>query len=238
MNPFNSLTPQSKLLGAVIMVVGIVVSAPHTAFSAGAVVLLVSALAIIAEARIGQMLLRSLVVLPVAGMLSLFYPLRFVAELTPAAFVTAYATYWQPMLALIVTPWLCVLVMMFLMEICTQEDILYAMECLHLPHILVLLLTFMFRYVDVMRYQLRASRRALVSRAPGLSARRQVMLYGNLAGSMLIRAYDQGERIHAAMLSRGYTGILPRLRSERMAVPDAIFLVCTIVFACGLLLYH
>ena len=36
-----------------------------------------------------------------------------------------------------------------------------------------------------------------------------VRLYGNLAGNLFIRAYERGERIHAAMLSRGYDGVLP-----------------------------
>ena len=30
-------------------------------------------------------------------------------------------------------------------------------------------------------------------------------------GSLFIRSYERGERVHLAMLSRGYTGTLPRL---------------------------
>lgn len=29
------------------------------------------------------------------------------------------------------------------------------------------------------------------------------------AGTMFIRSYERGERVHAAMLSRGYTGEMP-----------------------------
>ena len=30
------------------------------------------------------------------------------------------------------------------------------------------------------------------------------------AGVLFIRSYERGERVHLAMLSRGYTGTLPR----------------------------
>jgi len=31
------------------------------------------------------------------------------------------------------------------------------------------------------------------------------------AGALFIRSYERGERVHLAMLSRGYTGVLPDL---------------------------
>ena len=33
------------------------------------------------------------------------------------------------------------------------------------------------------------------------------------AGALFIRSYERGERVHLAMLSRGYTGTMPRLRA-------------------------
>lgn len=230
------LAPQAKLLSAVLLVVGIVLSAPHSIFSAVCVIALVLLLAFIAQARVKRILTQSLIVVPIAGMISLFYPLRFVAEWSVSGFVNAYATNWQPMLQLIITPWLCVLVMMLLVHTTTRTDLLYALERLRLPRILVMMLSFMYRYVDVMRTQLRAAHRSLVSRAPGLSKRRQVLLYGNLAGSMLIRAYDRGERIHAAMLSRGFNGTLPLATAPRLQSADMLLIAGTVLFAVALVL--
>ena len=35
---------------------------------------------------------------------------------------------------------------------------------------------------------------------------------GATLGTLFIRSYERGERVHLAMLSRGYTGRLPALR--------------------------
>jgi len=182
--------------------------------------------------------LQSLLVIPVAGAISLFYPLRFTADWQWASLATAYADNWQAMLQLIITPWLCVLVMMLLVHTSTRSDLLFGLERLRLPRVLVLMLSFMYRYVDVMRVQLRSAHRSLVSRAPALSKRRQVLLYGNLAGSMIIRAYDRGERIHAAMLSRGFTGTLPSLEERRIKTTDVVLLAAAALFAVALILMN
>jgi cobalt/nickel transport system permease protein len=140
------------------------------------------------------------------------------------------------MVTLIVTPWLSVLVMMLLVMTTPQADLLYALQRLHLPKVFILLLSFLYRYVDVMRSQLRAAHRSLISRAPSLGPYRRVALYGNLAGSMLIRAYDRGERIHAAMLSRGFDGTLPRLSSQRIKASDVALIAITVLFSAALIL--
>jgi cobalt/nickel transport system permease protein len=35
------------------------------------------------------------------------------------------------------------------------------------------------------------------------------------AGALFIRSYERGERVHAAMLSRGYTGVMPQIDEHR-----------------------
>ena len=235
-NPADSLTPQVRILAAVIAVFGIVLSAPHTPVTAASIVVLVALLGFIAQVRMVRMFLRSLIVIPIAGMLSLFYPLRFVVDWQGASVAAAYQAHWQPMLQLILTPWLCVLVMMLLVHTTSRTQLLFGLERLHLPRILVMMLSFMYRYVDVMRAQLQAAHRALISRAPSLTRRRRVLLYGNLAGSMLIRAYDRGERIHAAMLSRGFTGTLPLADAPRLTARDGLLLAGTVLLAVALIL--
>ncbi|MCL1879506.1 MAG: energy-coupling factor transporter transmembrane protein EcfT [Actinomycetia bacterium] len=218
--PLRVVSPQGRLLAAVVLVFGIVLGAPHQLLIVAALVALVLLVAYIVQVSIRRILLRSLVVLPISGMISLFWPLRLVQQWNLDGLASAYAQGWSQMLTLIITPWLCVLVMMLLIATCHQADLLYAVKRLHLPHVLVLLLSFMYRYADTLRAQLRASHRALAARAPKMGTRRQVLLYGNLAGSMLVRAYDRGERIHAAMLARGFNGILTHKREERIGTPD------------------
>ena len=49
------------------------------------------------------------------------------------------------------------------------------------------------------------------SRGPGVP--RQIALFvfqPRSAGALFIRSYERGERVHLAMMSRGYTGRMPR----------------------------
>ena len=228
------LSPQGWLLAALALVVGIVLGAPHQPAVAVALVLVISLLAYIVQARLRRMLLRSLVVLPVVGLLTLFWPLRQVQHLSWGSLITVYAQNWPQMLAFLLTPWLCVLTMMLLVEVCPQADLLYALQRLHLPRILILLLSFIYRYISILRRQLRAMQRALIARAPTLSRRRQALFYGNLAGAPLVRSYDRGERIHAAMLARGFTGRLPRLQKQRLGLLDAALISGAMLLALAL----
>ncbi|MCL2883233.1 MAG: hypothetical protein FWF30_02035 [Coriobacteriia bacterium] len=230
------LAPQTLLLAALILVVGIVLGGRSSLVVALAALVAVLLLTIIVQARLRRMLLRSLVVLPVVGVIALFMPFRYVQEWTLAGLGAAYSGAVGQMLSLVLIPWTCLLVMLLLLELCSQADLLYALERLRLPRFLLLLLNFSYRYVSSLRQQLRASHRALVSRAPLMSRRRQVRLYGNLAGSMLIRSHDRGERVHAAMQARGYNGLLPRLVRQKMQAADLACLAAALFFAACLVL--
>jgi len=209
------------LLTAIIFVVGIVVGMPHTALEIATVLILVMVIGLLAHVKLVRLFLRSLVVIPIAGLMALLVPLRLVNQWNTEGLAQAYQRGAPQVFELIITPWMCVLVMLLLVALCSEKDLLYALERLRVPRAFTLLLTFMYRYASVMRAQLVAARRALVSRVPDLSTRRQVLLYGNLAGSMIVRAYSRGERIHAAMLSRGFMGYLPRLARQDFGVRDA-----------------
>ncbi|MCZ2822035.1 cobalt ECF transporter T component CbiQ [Modestobacter sp. VKM Ac-2977] len=87
--------------------------------------------------------------------------------------------------------------------------LLRGLERLRLPTVLVQILSFMIRYTDVVGGELRRMRVARESR--GFRGRHlgALKVLGPAAGSLFIRSYERGERVHLAMLSRGYTGRLP-----------------------------
>jgi cobalt/nickel transport system permease protein len=90
------------------------------------------------------------------------------------------------------------------------RDILSGLDRLHFPHQLVEIMGFMVRYVDVVTDEMRRMRIARESR--GFTARdvRHWPVLARSAGALFIRSYERGERVHLAMLSRGYTGRMPR----------------------------
>jgi cobalt/nickel transport system permease protein len=73
----------------------------------------------------------------------------------------------------------------------------------------VQIIGFMIRYLDVVTDEMRRMRIARESR--GFSGRglHAWPVYARTAGALFIRSYERGERVHLAMLSRGYTGATP-----------------------------
>jgi cobalt/nickel transport system permease protein len=90
------------------------------------------------------------------------------------------------------------------------QELLAGLERLHLPNLLVQIMGFMVRYLDVVTSELQRMRIARESR--GFTARnpRHWGVLARSAGALFIRSYERGERVHLAMLSRGYTGRMPR----------------------------
>ncbi|WP_326819817.1 cobalt ECF transporter T component CbiQ [Streptosporangium sp. NBC_01756] len=80
---------------------------------------------------------------------------------------------------------------------------------LRLPPLLVQIAMFMLRYMDVIMDEMRRMKVARESR--GFVARdvRHIPVIAKSAGALFIRSYERGERVHLAMLSRGYTGSMP-----------------------------
>lgn len=89
------------------------------------------------------------------------------------------------------------------------QDVLRGLERLRLPQLVVQIMGFMIRYLDVVSGEL--SRMLVAMRSRGCDPRRprHWPALARSLGALFIRSYERGERVHLAMLSRGYTGRLP-----------------------------
>ena len=91
------------------------------------------------------------------------------------------------------------------------RDLIGGLRALHVPAPLVQIASFMLRYVHVVGAEMGRMRVARESR--GFQARGigSWPVLGQSAGALFIRSYERGERVHLAMLSRGYSGSMPIL---------------------------
>ncbi len=89
------------------------------------------------------------------------------------------------------------------------RDLIAGFDRLHAPAPLTEIMAFMLRYVDVVAGEVRRMRIARESRGFVASRPRHWPALGHAAGALFIRSYERGERVHLAMLSRGYAGSLP-----------------------------
>jgi cobalt/nickel transport system permease protein len=90
------------------------------------------------------------------------------------------------------------------------DDILRGLQRLRMPDQIVQIMGLMIRYLDVVTGEMGRMLTAMRSRGCDPRSPRHWPALAKALGALFIRSYERGERIHLAMLSRGYTGTLPR----------------------------
>ena len=96
----------------------------------------------------------------------------------------------------------------------TARELLRGLEKLHLPKLMVQIAAFMLRYVNVINDEMERMKVARESRGFIATGIKDWKVLATAASALFIRSYERGERVHLAMLSRGYTGVLPHDQSE------------------------
>lgn len=97
------------------------------------------------------------------------------------------------------------------------RDLLVGLQRLRAPALLVQIAAFMLRYADLVLDDLRRMRVARESR--GFQARHlgHLPVLARSSAALFVRTYERGERVHLAMLARGYTGRMPLLDDAPVA---------------------
>ncbi|MBV6396496.1 MAG: Energy-coupling factor transporter transmembrane protein EcfT [Anaerolineales bacterium] len=139
--------------------------------------------------------------------------------------------------SILVRSWLSVQAAILLVAVTRFPDMIHAFEHLRVPKILTTIIAFLYRYLFVLADEVVRLLRARESRsaaAPGVRSARSVLwrakVTGNLAGQLFLRSYERSDRIHNAMLARGYDGNLRTLNLHVMKPGDwSFFSMCVIL---------
>jgi cobalt/nickel transport system permease protein len=102
----------------------------------------------------------------------------------------------------------------------SHADLLRGLAALRVPPLLTTTAGFMVRYLHVIADELRRTRAALASRAFHPRRVTDVAPLGRAAAALFMRTHARGERVHLAMLARGYDGTLPQLMPLRLRHRD------------------
>ena len=107
---------------------------------------------------------------------------------------------------------LAFLATLVLVNVTPFRTLLVAMRRLGMPRVLVATLQFMYRYLFVLTDELDRMAQARRSRTFRRSGGRLDWgLLTGLIGLLFLRAFERGERVHAAMLARGWDGTIRSL---------------------------
>lgn len=110
--------------------------------------------------------------------------------------------------------------------------LLEGLRRLWVPRLLILMLSFTYRYLFVLVGEARRMKRACDARAYRGRWLWQATVVGRLIGTLFLRSYERGERVYLAMVSRGFAGGFPAPAPTGLSGGDA---TCTVLAATVLL---
>jgi cobalt/nickel transport system permease protein len=233
-SPVHRLPAECKLVAAVAFVL-VVVSTPRAWWPAylgyAALLALVGALA---RVPVGTVLRRTVVEAPVV-VFALLLPFLATGPRVDVLGLSVSRSGLAGGGTLLAKATLGVLTSILLVATTPQRSLLLGLERLRLPPRLVQITTFMLRYAEVITAEMRRMRVARESRCFEPRSVRAWKPLAQSAGALFVRCYERGERVHLAMLARGYTGTMPASAGPA-AAPRSWAAVAALPLAAGVVL--
>ena len=213
-SPVHRLPPQVKIVSALLAVL-CVVSTPREGFWAFGCCLLVLCLVwMVAGVPVTWYLTRALIELPFV-VLALVLPFagagERVAVLGVSVSVDGALAGWN----IVAKGTLGVLVSLTLAATTSSTELLLGLRRLRAPQLLVTIATLMVRYLEVIVAEAGRMRIARISRGHDPRFLWQAAATARGVGSLFVRSYERGERVHLAMVSRGWSGAMPEIAPPR-----------------------
>ena len=111
------------------------------------------------------------------------------------------------------------------------REILRGFELLKMPSLLVQIMTFMLRYMNVITDEMERMKVARLSRGFEERGIRDWKFIAGTAGALFVRSYERGERVHTSMIARGYEGELPKTEHPVISRTSKILAISIPTFA-------
>ncbi|MFC0864661.1 cobalt ECF transporter T component CbiQ [Sphaerimonospora cavernae] len=226
--PVHRLPPQCKLVAVAAFAVAVVATPRERFWAFGVYALLLAAVAVAARVPAGFILRRMVIEVPFV-LFAVAIPIIGTGERAEVLGMSLSVPGMWAAWNILAKASLGVVASILLAATTEPRTMLLGAERLRLPRLLVQIAAFMLRYMDVILDQMRRMRIARESRAFVARDIRQAPVLARSAGALFIRSYERGERVHLAMLSRGYAGEMPVIRDLSASGRDwgmAVILPC------------
>lgn len=242
-SPLHQLDPRVKVVTAVLLIVGIVLTPEHSYPAYPLLWALLASLAAIGgigALRLGQ---NAALVLPfslAALTLTFTLPGEPVARILGLTITDAGLARF---VTILLKSWLAAQAALLLAMTTPFIDLLWALNQLYVPSILVAIIALTYRYLFSLQDEAQRLIQARTARSgtragqkPGGSLRWRAKVAGGMIGTLFVRSYERSERVYLAMRARGYTGHMRILHASSItrrdilygAVPVAVLIVIEI----------
>ena len=224
----HRLDPRTKLIFTLLFILVLVLTPPNSWPAFAFYLLLIATLILFSKVPILYILKRSLVIMPFVLLITIFIPFFKEGEVAGSYNIWLWqvsVTYngLHVLCNVLIKAWLSILSLILLTSTTKLANLLKGLEQLRMPRIMVMILSFMYRYIFVLVDEVIRMKQARDSRNFGGSRLWQMRTIGNMTGTLFIRSYERGERVYAAMVARGFDGQTRTLDRLNFRKADAYF---------------
>jgi cobalt/nickel transport system permease protein len=231
----HALAPEVKIAATVVFTIVVVVTPREALWAFGGFAVILAVVAALARVRVGWLAKRASIELPFV-LLAVILPFVGTGEritwLGMSLSVDGLYGAWN----IFAKGTLGVLASLLLAATTTTRDLIRGLDRLHCPQVITQIATFMVRYLDVLSGEARRMRVARLSRGYDPRFLWQVKAFAVGVGSLFLRAFERGERVYLAMVSRGYAGRMPALDTGPAAATTSQWLAAATVPAAAALI--
>ncbi len=213
--PVHRLPAHVKLAGLLMFVLAVVATPRDQVWAFGLHAVALTAVVAVARLRPGLVLRRMVVEVPFV-VFALALPFVALGErvevvLAPGWSVEVSADGLLGAVNILAKATLGVVAAIVLAATTRPAELIAGLRRLRVPALFVTIVHFMIVYLDIVVDDMRRMR--IAREARGFRARHlgHVPVLARAAGALFVRAYERGERVHRAMVARGYTGVMPLL---------------------------
>lgn len=218
------MAPEAKLVAAFGIVAAVAVTPRQAVWAFIVYAVLVAGLVAIAHLSPGFVVWRLLAVAPFV-LFTFFLPFIAGGESMEIGGVAVSVDGMWGMWNILVKATLGATVSIILTATTEVADIIRGLGVLRVPGLFTAIATFMVRYLELIVDEVRRMRVAMTSRGYDPRWISQARPIASAGGALFVRSYERGERVHAAMLARGFTGEMPSFDHPHAGMRDWIAVV-------------
>ena len=225
-SPLHRLDPRSKILAVLGLVLFLVLSSQGLALKLPAAGAFLVAMILFSRVPLGYCLRHASLVLPFSLMAvgaALLGKWVWAAEFSGRMSTVAAV-------GIVGKSYLSALAVLLLAATTRLSDLLYALERFRVPGAFLMIVHFLYRYLFVLSEEAQHMRYAHRSRGVGRGWPLRWQAAAAAIAVLFVRSYARAERIHRAMLARGFDGVLPTRHRFQWQARDFLFLGLTAAY--------
>ena len=212
----HRLPPEVKVFAAFLFVCGVVATPREEFWAFGGFLLVLAGVWMVAAIPLGWIARLALIEAPFL-VLAVLLPFTEGGQRVHVAGVSLSVAGLLAGWNIVIKGTLGVLTSLTLAATTLPRDLLIGLQRLRVPNTITTIATLMLRYIEVIVGEARRMRISRISRGHDPRLLWQAGATARGVGSLFLRSYERGERVHLAMLSRGWNGTMPVLHERPTA---------------------